>query len=376
MELAIQKFIREHGLEAAVEKWSLRVNEDDTGLVQINYHMINSPNNVQECNECRGLILDSKNNWNSVAFPFYRFFNEHEGPAEQLNLNVAKLQEKVDGSLIILYFHPHKNKWQAATRGSVLASGNVGNNENKTFNDLFNEAWAKYPNAQRYIEDKQHIVFVFELIGPENRVLTLYNECDLRLLTARNMETLCEASEETLNDISENMVIARPKEYEFNTREDIQAILENFNPTDEGFVLTQYALNEGEYNNKRVKIKNPRYLALSHLLGAGDEDLLNSKRLVILIRTGEVDEVLSYFPEYESQITEMKRRLDSLTSKIEEDYKRLQHLKEDKKAFAMEAKKTLWPHALFAFNNGKVESVYEYVINMKEEALLEILQKM
>jgi hypothetical protein len=376
MELAIQKHLREHGLEATVEKYALKINEDDTGLIQFNYHMIDSPRGIQECDECRGLILDSNDNWNVVAYPFYRFYNEGEGPAAKVNLKNAKLQEKMDGSMIILYWHPYKKVWTVATRGSVLASGPLGQNEDKTFSDLFwNTMGMRYPQAMAIVEDMKQITFVFELIGPENRILTLYPENELRLLAARNTVNFYEAQGESLDYLADQMNIPRPKEYEFKTHDDIVKILESFNPTEEGFVLVEYG-NDTEPNNNRVKIKNPRYLALSHLLGAGDEDLLNSKRLVTLIRTGEIDEVLSYFPEYEPQIIEMKRRLESLTGKIEADLERLQPLSKDKKAFAMEAKKTPWPHALFAVNNGKADSVYEYVINMREEGLLDILQKM
>ena len=83
--LAIQKYLREKGLDAAVEEFKLSVNTDGS-LVQLNYTMFDSPRESQECCECRGLILDSARDWAVVAYPFFRFFNEHEGPAAKIDL--------------------------------------------------------------------------------------------------------------------------------------------------------------------------------------------------------------------------------------------------------------------------------------------------
>jgi len=369
--LSIQNFLRENGLEAAVAKWNLRVVEEGN-LVQLNYHMIDSPNGVQECNECRGLILDKANNYSVIAYPFYRFYNESEGHAATPNLSASVLQEKLDGSMLILYWHPYNNEWTVATRGTILASGSVGNLD-KTFKDLFWETVKEaYPLCDFDVLPTFY-TFTFELIGPENRILNLYEKNELRLTGARSNYTLHEVEDSGLADIAAKLGIPRPKTYSFSTKESIFEIFETLKPIDEGFVLVDYSTRING-NFQRIKIKNPRYLALHHLLGAGDDDLMNNKRVVRLIRSGDIDEVIVYFPEYEPQIREMRNRLDNLASSIQSDYERLKNLGVDKKAFAEEAKKTSWCHALFAINNGKAKDAIEFVQETREESLMEMIK--
>ena len=192
--LAIQKYLREKGLDAAVEEFKLVINKDGS-LVQLNYSMIDSPKAAPECCECRGLILDSSRDWEAVSFPFYRFFNEGEGPAATIDLAKASLQEKRDGSLITLYWHPYRERWQPATRGRILADGNVGKNGAKTFEQLFWEAAAGTTITEKNLElFGKRFCYVFELTGPENRVLTSYAKAELSLLGARRLRMACQRS--------------------------------------------------------------------------------------------------------------------------------------------------------------------------------------
>ncbi|MDE1867846.1 MAG: 2'-5' RNA ligase, partial [Thaumarchaeota archaeon] len=96
--------------------------------------MIEAPKGHPIVEDCRGLILDSENNWNIVALPFKRFYNYAEGHAAKIDWSTARIQEKVDGSLCIVYFYD--NKWHVATRGMPDAGGEV-NGHNFTFAELF-----------------------------------------------------------------------------------------------------------------------------------------------------------------------------------------------------------------------------------------------
>jgi RNA ligase len=333
--------------------------------------MIDSPRGVQEVEECRGLILD-RNDWSVVAMPFYRFYNQNEGFAPEMVWDNCTLLEKVDGSMIILYWHPYKNEWTVATRGNILAAGSVGKNAEKKFSDLFWETVNEYcPDVDFGCLDKR-INLVFELMGPENRILTLYENKELRLLAGRNLDTLEELNQSELDALGKNLDIERPKTYDFNNLDDIFKIFDEFNPTDEGFVVTDYTRKvNGHF--PRCKIKNPRYLALHHLLGAGDDDLFTNKRTIQLILSGDAEEIISYFPEYADQIHKMETNIERLANMMDEDYKRLNAMALDKKTFAMKAQQTPYPHILFAINNGKVENSRAFIMGMKEETLIDML---
>jgi hypothetical protein len=372
--LAIQRYLREKGLDAAVEEFKLEVNKDGS-LVQLNYGMFESPRESQECCECRGLILDSARDWAVVAYPFYRFFNEGEGPAAKIDLANATLQAKEDGSLITLFWHPYRQCWQPATRGRILADGCVGKNGAKTFAQLFWEAAAGTAITEKNLElFGKRFCYVFELTGPENRVLTSYAKAGLCLIGARRLEDNLPEVNEALKEMSAVFNVPRPKQYTFNSRDDIQKILEDFKPTEEGFVLVDYSnLVNGSF--PRIKIKNPRYLALKNLLGAGDDDLLNSKRLVELIQSGDISEVLTYFPEYNKQIAEMLGKMTMLGDEFDFEYSNIRNLGNDRKNYAAEAKKYRYPAVLFNLLDNKVANGQDYVLKMRPDVLLELMSE-
>lgn len=54
--------------------------------------------------ECRGLILDEAEGWRVVCMPYKKFFNFGEDCCADIDWSTAKVQEKLDGSLISLYW--------------------------------------------------------------------------------------------------------------------------------------------------------------------------------------------------------------------------------------------------------------------------------
>ena len=64
--------------------------------------------------ECRGLVLEDKT-FNVIAMPFMKFFNAAEplGKATNFDWATAKVYEKLDGSLMTLYWH--KGRWIVAS---------------------------------------------------------------------------------------------------------------------------------------------------------------------------------------------------------------------------------------------------------------------
>lgn len=385
--LNIQKFIITNGLQAAINKWGLKVNETEH-YCQLNYCQISSPKGIPECDECRGLILD-KADWSLVCQPFYRFYNEHEGHSAKIDPEKGLLLEKLDGSLISVWFDKYQGKHVCSTRGRIFADGEVGNaaqkafgGEPKTFSDLF---WGvvntRYRTFMATLESLARngfdsTTYMFELIGPENRILTKYEEADMYLLGRRirdNNGEYVESDFRHLQEAARILCLKLPKVYSFKTREDITRIFEDLNPTDEGFVMVDYteAVNG---NFRRCKIKNPRYLALSRALHAGEGELMDTKSIVNLIRIGETDEVIAYFPEFKDKILALKDKFDKLAVQVDADFAEIKGL-EVRKDYALAAQKKAVPNALYALRDGTVKSGAEYLKNMREENLLEILNR-
>src|SRR6185312_8924249 len=121
-------------LERLNEAYGIDFNQHKTypNLYSLKYNMIESPMGERIVQECRGIVLDAADNWNVVARPFDKFFNVGEGHAAKIDWNTAKVQEKLDGSLMIMYHYG--DDWQVASSGTPDASGHAhGSIEFQTF---------------------------------------------------------------------------------------------------------------------------------------------------------------------------------------------------------------------------------------------------
>lgn len=303
MELIIQDFLRtqiaggysvERTFEVLASDWGITATRhpEFPELVQFTYDQIESSkvkNHPMVC-ECRGLILNSDDDWSVVARPFNRFFNYGEIEAENNIFDFngpMKVYEKVDGSLCIVYFYA--GVWNVATKGSPSASGNVGD-EKFTFADLF---WTT-TNKQFDFELSDGLMpgftFLFELTSKFNRVVTnqINNDGMVTLLGVRNNADGYEY------DINYFGRLNPVRSFPLNSVEEIQKAAELLDPSEqEGYVIVDRSFN-------RLKIKSPKYVMIHHL-----KDSLNTERMAALIQTGESSEVFVYFPDLKEKYDEM-----------------------------------------------------------------------
>lgn len=69
---------------------------------------------------CRGLIIDD--NGNILARPFKKFFNYEEYSIDEIPTDQNfEVFEKMDGSLIILFYYSQQKEWIIASRGSFIS---------------------------------------------------------------------------------------------------------------------------------------------------------------------------------------------------------------------------------------------------------------
>src|SRR5579885_729603 len=143
--LLVQDFLRTHsnGLAELQQKYAILVKQHGTypNLTLLKYNQLESPLTEPLVQECRWLILDSDDNWRVISRSFNKFFNSAEGHAAVIDWKTAKVQEKQDGSLCVIYHYD--NRWHVQTSGTPDATGDV-NGLNLSFADLF---WRVF-NAQ------------------------------------------------------------------------------------------------------------------------------------------------------------------------------------------------------------------------------------
>jgi len=255
--------------------------------------------------ECRGLILDAKANWAVVAFPYTKFFNYGEPRAHPIDWSTAHVTEKIDGSLLTLYWHAEE--WHVATSSTPDARGET-KTPPLTFAELFWDIWARL----RYVMPiYTHCSYIFEMITPRNPIVIHPLTDDLLLHGVRDNLSLYEM--DPVPVAAAHGWHAVPA-YQFNTMDDVIATSKRIDATaHEGFVVRDATF-------QRVKVKAPQYVALAHMLGRGHVGThVDSKHMLQIVRTNEGDEFLSHFPEHSQLYTQVKTAYDLFLLTAPED---------------------------------------------------------
>lgn len=373
--LQIQNYIRQHGLNAATNKFQLKVREYDYKVL-LKYDQLSAPTLMAniEVQECRGLILE-KGSWDVMSLAFTKFFNADEANAHKVDWNTAHVLEKLDGTLIQVYWDWHKNEWFAGTTGTAEGEGEVNNKMGTTFNSLFWDTVTKQYALNPCMLDKNH-VYVFELTTPYNIVVKPHGESSATLLTVRNLVTLQEVSWKDLYMVSESLRVPLVKKFDLNAN-NVGVLLKTFENmpwSEEGYVVV-------DANFNRIKIKNPAYVAVHHLKGKTAEH-----NIITIVKSNEIEEFASTFPERKDELLRLKENYDKLTEKLNNVWFELSTRKpknitrEEKKRYAMDVFEVCGKYDLkqftglyFGLVDGKVSSVEEFIVNYDDKLLYKML---
>jgi hypothetical protein len=356
-ELEVQKFLRAGGtLDDLLTKYAIKARRhgEHSNLVLLKYNQIESPFSERIVQECRGIILDESQDWRVVSRAFDKFFNHGEGHAAQIDWSTAQVQEKVDGSLCVLY--PYGGEWHVATSGTPDGCGDV-HMSGERFSDLFHRAVAELDGELPIPNNR---CYFFELTSPLNRIVVPHATLGLTLLGAREIDTQEQVSAEmAVNDFGTWLRAVRS--FPLQSFEDIAASFAGMNPlAQEGYVVV-----DGNFN--RVKAKHPGYVALHHA-----KDGLSLKSFVEIARSGETSEVLTAFPEFAPMVEDAKLRVERLVSYLEGAYDSIKDI-EVQKDFALRATKTKCSSPLFLLRAGKVSSLRRAVADMQMDRLMDLL---
>lgn len=293
--------------------------------------------------ECRGIILDI-NTLTPVCFPFVKFFNIDEIYADKIDWESARVQEKIDGSLIKLWAQPIKMGaylWHISTNGKINAfeSNLSKDGEFNSFGDMFK---SKFPFNELIRENKlnPNYTYMFEIVSPQNIIVVNYKKIDIYHLGTRDNKTG--------KEIEVDIGIQKPKEYNLNNEIDVKNAVKNLSLDYEGYVVVD------KYYH-RVKVKSPLWLKAHYLF---NNNSWNEKRILSLIFENEIDEFISYFPDRYQYIELEKEKLNKYKNKIKELYKQIKLLDiKDKKEFAEWVKnnKPEFSYMCFLIYNNKVD---------------------
>lgn len=346
-ELSVIKYLRDfedgdHALVRLKEKYGIEAKQhpDYPELYQFHYSQIDSPKTEPIVRDCRGLILSRKDNWRVIALPFRRFFNYGEAECEkEIDWTTASVQDKADGSLIICYHY--KMEWHIATRGNPKADSKVGSYD-VTFRELFNQA------VDESLFEKLDVnrTYLFEVCSPYNRVVVNHYDVQAFSLACFDIWTYKEYPPFQRNAL---------KHFPLTSVDSVIGMARELNPLDqEGYVVVDSQSN-------RLKIKSPKYVALHHIIGS-----MSQRKMIELVRHGETEEILSYYPELKKDHDKIKSSLDQLVEEAQEVWEVNKDIS-DQKSFALQVKNHPLAGVLFNLRNEKVKTVREGVqsINLK-----------
>jgi hypothetical protein len=317
----VKNLDRDYAIRLVEEQLGIkaRIHNSFPELVCFKYDQIKSPKTNPLVQECRGLILDSSNDWAVVSRPFDRFFNAGESCAAEIDMSTAVAYEKLDGSLMTLYWY--KDAWQVQSSGTPDAAGEISI-IGKTFAQLFWDTWKSQSMVLPYCWTDY--CFMFEMTSQYNKVVVQYQQPELRLIGVRSVTSGLELRPElAASTLGWDCV----KSIELGSLADLVTKAAELNPLQlEGFVLCDHEFN-------RIKIKSPSYVALHRMAGG-----MTRLDCVKIVRTGEQAEIIAYFPEYATMLTEMRTRLLVTKAAVQAAWLEHEHLVGDKKAFAMAVK--------------------------------------
>ncbi|MBR2025353.1 MAG: hypothetical protein IKA02_06060 [Clostridia bacterium] len=253
----ICRYINEHPedwFETLHKDYGIRIKkEDNLAIFSYNIECDFSNPIVQEA---RGIIIDYEK-MEVVCWPFRKFGNYTESYADPIDWNNAVVLEKVDGSIIKLWFNENTQKWQFSTNGMINADNATADAfSNITYGSIIRQA-VNYNDIPFSNLDKTN-TYIFELVSPQTRVVVKYDEIALYHLGTRNNLTGVECNV----DIG----IKKPKSYKINSLQDcINAAIE----LNKGCESDDEIENEGfvvvDKNWNRVKVKSPDYIMMHRL---------------------------------------------------------------------------------------------------------------
>lgn len=273
--------------------------------------------------ESRGIILDL-DNLEVVCWPFRKFGNYNESYADKIDWNTARVQDKIDGSIIKLWWNRMTGKWQFSTNATINADTALANQmTQETFLDVIRKADNYNEIILRLPIFNKDYTFIFELVSPETQVVVKYPKPHLYHIGTRNNI----GGQEMDSDIG----IEKPKEYKLKSLDDCVTAASELNKSDDGQVhgvkKEGFVVVDGNWS--RIKVKSPDYLMLHRMSSNAN---FSKERIISMIRDGSVSvqdicedfpNFAHYFKFYDFKIAELEYQAKvfcDLTDRIYEEY--------------------------------------------------------
>ena len=342
--------------------YNVKIKEEND-YVLLKYNQLNSDFSNPIVRECRGSIFRQESGkWICVCRAFDKFGNVGQDYVPEINWLTASIQEKVDGSLMKVW--NDKGFWHLSTNGNIDAFKTPLGDFDMSFGDYF----MKCLGGISFMEFAQYLdpnyCYMYEMVGPKNRVVVEYKKPMLYGLGRRNMKTMKE--EQYKGPIGAWCNITVPKVYALFNMDEVIKIASFMDKDEEGFVVC-----DGNFN--RVKVKSAGYLVAAGLRNNG---VITYKRVLDMLLNDQLDDFLAYCPQYEDEVNEVVNDFNELIYQIcEETLKFLEEepFGRERIAFAMIAKKYRYNDYFFRLLEDRELLAEDYVRRQRRSVILRML---
>lgn len=315
--------------------------------------------------EARGIIINTEIP-EVACYPFRKFGKPDESYVDTIDWSSSRVEEKIDGSLIKLWFDKILCKWQFSSNKAIrLEDAFCNDDHTMTLMDVLIQASGYEKIVNEVLNTESSILnkdktYLFELISPNNKVVINHKATTIYHIGTRNNKT----GIEEMTYIG----IKRPDVYnlhsfeechEFVTR-DCNRHYKNRKYDDcrmEGFVVV-------DKNWNRMKIKSPLYSMLHNIISSSE----TSKRTLIqMIWNNDIDleSIYKNYPDlahcikyYDWKISEFRYQA---TSFIDISRKIYNLFDGDRKRIANIIKND--PFSVFAFRALDNEKTLDEIVN-------------
>ena len=357
------KFINEHPDTWRQELEEKKINIKEDGPFAIFSYDVFADFHDPIVQEARGIIIDIFK-LNVLCWPFRKFGNYNESYADEIDWSTARVQEKVDGSIIKLWNNSRLRDrcWTFSTNNNIYANDSLYCQETGgSFLDLIKSA-ENYSKIDFNSLDTDY-TYIFELVGPHNRVVVNYEKPYLYHIGTRNNKTGVE--------VNIDIGIEKPKEYPLTTFD--QCIAASFELNKDKYFVEHEGFVVVDNNWHRIKIKSPDYLAVHRMIDNNSDTKKHFIDLIITDNDGEIEKTLEDFPKYKTYYLFYKYKLAELVYEVGEFMEYTKHLYEEysfeRKAVAMQIKDEKYKRFGFmALDNNELKAK-DVIYNMTSKQL-------
>lgn len=352
--------------EFAAAPYFIKVKED-SDYILLQYSQLESDFSNEIVQQARGIILrldtNSKSEWVCVCRPFNKFHNIQEDLAAPIDWATASVQEKVDGSLMKVWYD--LGEWHLSTNGCVDAFKAMIGDTDVSFGDIFLRAAGVRSVNEFAARFDPNYTYLFELTSPETRLVIPYDD-GVYFLAKKETSTGKEAKLAT-NELLPS--VKHPRLYPISNPDGVMEAAAAMTQDEEGFVVVDANLN-------RVKIKSLAWLEAHRAYNNG---CVSIRTLIDFIREEKIDDLLALAPTYKDKVEDIKKFLNIYQDALDHAINRYYWWKkEHTEATAAEEAVyiSLKHHSDFVFKNLKQNiSSHDYIYKILKTHVLVDLYK-